>query len=80
MADSFFPNRFCGNSSLTLTCPQGEEESIPLLWVESGRSKGQRNEQVVSNFIVAILRSADIRLASVSNYSCVPGMSKSFAL
>jgi hypothetical protein len=31
------PNRFCGDSSLALTCPQGEEESIPLLRVDSGR-------------------------------------------
>jgi hypothetical protein len=38
MADSFFPNRLCGNSSLALTCPQGEEESIPLLLAESGSS------------------------------------------
>lgn len=37
--DSFFPNRLRGNSSLALTCPQGEEESIPLLWVVNGRSE-----------------------------------------
>jgi len=35
MTDSFFPNRLCGNSSLALTCPQGEEESIPLQWVRT---------------------------------------------
>ena len=38
MADSFFPNRLCENSSLALTCPRGEEESIPLVLADTGRS------------------------------------------
>ena len=40
---------------------------------------GRRNQQIVSNFTVTILRFAEIRLAFVSNSICVPSMSKSSA-